>query len=136
MGGMAAWLSAEGRSLDPDTTLVIGLDTLGAGEPVVASGEGGLRTERYRAADLAWADSGAERAGLPTPRRFRIPAWTDPVLARIAGLPSISILSVRDGGFTNYHLPTDTPDRVDWESVERCLRLAAGAADAFDRGAK
>jgi hypothetical protein len=131
MGGMAAWMRAEGRRLDPASTLVLGLDTLGAGEPVVLAAEGPPRRVRYRAGDLSWADRGADRAGLPRPRRFTIGGWTDPVLALMAGLPAISLLSVRGTGFTNYHLPTDTPERVEWESVERCVRLAAGVAEAF-----
>ena len=48
----------------------------------------------------------------------------------------MSILSIREGGFTNYHLPTDTPDRVDWGSVRRCARLAEGIVEAFDLGAE
>jgi hypothetical protein len=98
---------------------------------VVLAGEGPPRRLRYRTQDLDWADRGAERAGLPQPRRFTIGGWTDPVLALLAGLPSISLLSVRGTGFTNYHLPTDTPERVDWESVERCTRLAGGIAAAW-----
>ena len=132
MGGMAAWMrTPAARALDPARTLVLGLDTLGAGEPVVLAAEGPPRRRRYRASDLAWADRGAALAGLPRPRRFTIGGWTDPVLALMAGLPAISILSVRGTGFTNYHLPTDTPDRVDWESVESCLRLADGIARAW-----
>jgi hypothetical protein len=126
MGGMAAWLRTQ--ALDPWRTLVLGLDTLGAGEPAVLAAEGPPRRQRYRPQDLAWADRGAARAGLPEPRRFTIGGWTDPVLALMKGLPAISLVSVRDGGFTNYHLPTDTPDRVDWDSVERCVQLAAGIA--------
>ena len=129
MGGTAAWL--RGQSLDPARTLVLGLDTLGAGEPAVLAAEGPPRRVRYRRGDLEWADRGAARAGLPPPRRFTIGGWTDPVLALMAGLPAISLVSVRDGGFTNYHLPTDTPDRVDWDSVDRCFRLAAGTAEAW-----
>jgi hypothetical protein len=131
MGGMAAWMRSEGRSLDPASTLVLGLDTLGAGEPVVLKAEGPPRRVRYRPQDLEWADRGAERAGVPHPRRFTIGGWTDPVLALMAGLPTISLLSVRGTGFTNYHLPTDTPERVDWASVDRCVRLAAGVAEAW-----
>lgn len=134
MGGMSAWLRSEASRLEPDTTLVLGLDTLGAGEPVVLEGEGPVRTERYRTADLAVADAGAKRAGEPPPRRWRLGGWTDPILARFAGLPALSILSVRDGGFPNYHLPTDTPDRVDWRSLERCLRIAAGTVEEWAQG--
>jgi hypothetical protein len=132
MGGMGAWMrSAEARALDPGTTLVLGLDTLGAGEPVVLRAEGPPRRQRYRERDLAWADRGAALAGLPRPRRFTIGGWTDPVLALMAGLPTISLLSVCGSGFTNYHMPADTPERVDWESVDKCLRLATGIARAW-----
>jgi streptogramin lyase len=121
---MAAWMA--GARLDPATTLVLGLDTLGAGEPMVCTAEGPLWRVDYRDEDLALVDAGARRAGHDPPRRFRIGGWTDPVLARLAGLPAISMLSLRGNAFTNYHLPTDTPDRVDWESVDACLAIAEG----------
>jgi hypothetical protein len=117
MGGMAAWLEAEGSALDPASTLVLGLDTIGSGEPVVLEAEGGVWPVRYRDEDVARA----EAAGL---RRWRLGAWTDPVLARLAGLPALSILSVRDGGFPNYHLPADTPDNVDIDCVRACVDAA------------
>ena len=123
MGGMGAWLGSSGAGLDPESTLVLGLDTVGSGTPVVLEAEGGLWPVRYRPQDVALADEAAALAGVGV-RRWRLGAWTDPVLARLAGLPAISLLSVRDGGFPNYHRPTDTPDRVDWASVERCLELA------------
>jgi hypothetical protein len=121
MGGMRAWLDREVGSLDPGRTLVLGLDTIGSGEPVVLAAEGGVWPVRYRDEDV----ERAEREGL---RRWRLGAWTDPVLARLAGLPALSILSVRDGGFPNYHLPSDTPDRVDLDSVEACVRAAHAIA--------
>jgi Peptidase family M28 len=117
MGGMLAWIDSTGEALDPERTLIVGLDTIGSGEPVVLEAEGGLWPVRYGETDVALG----ERAGL---RRWRLGAWTDPVLARLAGLPAISILSVRDGGFPNYHLPTDTPDRVDLDCVEACVAAA------------
>jgi Iap family predicted aminopeptidase len=76
---------------------------------------------RYRAQDVALG----ERAGL---RRWRLGAWTDPVLAVLAGLPALSILSVRDGGFPNYHLPSDVPANVDLGSVEACVSAAEAIA--------
>ncbi len=115
MGGMAAWMRAEGASLDPARTLLLSLDTLGSGEPIVASGEG--LTSSYRAEDLEWVP-------VEVPR-VRLGGWTDALLARYAGLPAISMLSQGPkGGFTNYHLPSDVPDNVDYGSVERCLALA------------
>jgi peptidase M28-like protein len=134
MGGMRAWLDRDGASLDPSTTLVLGLDTLGAGEPAVVREEGPFRPERYRDVDVERADRGAARAGLPPARRMRLGAWTDPILAVHAGLPAVSLVSVRENAFTNYHLPTDTPDRVDWASVEACVRLATGIVEDFADG--
>jgi hypothetical protein len=119
MGGMAAWL--DGAELDPQRTLVLGLDTVGSGEPVVLEAEGGLWPVRYREEDVARG----ERAGL---RRWRLGAWTDPVLAALRGLPAVSILSVRDGGFPNYHLPSDTPANVDIGCVEACVNAAEAIA--------
>ena len=115
LAGMYAWLQ-EGALQEraPSPILALGLDTLGAGEPVVARGES--FTGRYRDVDLALVDADVPRVVLG--------AGTDPMAARHAGLPAVSILSWADGGFTNYHRPTDTADRVSWESVERCLALA------------
>ena len=119
MGGMGAW--TEWEALDSERTLVLGLDTIGSGEPVVLEAEGGLWAVRYREEDVARA----EQAGL---RRWRLGAWTDPVLARLAGLPTLSILSVRDGGFPNYHLPSDPPEHVDLACVEACVSAAESIA--------
>jgi hypothetical protein len=112
LAGMYAW--ARSAALDPATTLVLGLDTLGSGQPVVARGES--FTGRYRDEDLALVE--------PDVPRVVLGAGTDPMVASAAGVPAVSILSWTDGGFANYHLPTDTPDRVDWDSVERCVELA------------
>jgi hypothetical protein len=115
LAGMYQWLQDSKEGLTPfRDVLVLGLDTLGAGEPVVARGEG--FTGRYREEDLALAGHDVPRVVLG--------AGTDPMAARQAGLRAVSILSWTDGGFTDYHRPTDTPERVSWESVERCVELA------------
>jgi len=131
MGGMAAWLGESLGGLDPETTLVLGLDTIGAGDPMVAVAEGPLWAVRYREEDLGLADAGARRAGLSPPRRFRVGGWTDPALAALAGLRSLSILSLRGNAFNDYHLPSDIPEKVDWESVESCVALADGVIREF-----
>jgi Peptidase family M28 len=131
MGGTAAFLRTKDSR--PDATLFLSLDTLGSGTPIVASAEATLFPHAYRSAELDLADAGAARAGLAAPERWRVGAWTDAVLARFAGLRAISLLSVGpDGIYSNWHLPTDTPDRVDFDCVERCARLAAGIADTYD----
>ncbi|MEA2478092.1 MAG: hypothetical protein QOJ07_14 [Thermoleophilaceae bacterium] len=132
MGGFAAWLRTRIGELRPESTLVVGLAPAGGGEPMVLSGEGPRGLASYDAGALAWADRGAAAAGLPRPPRFHGAIGTDPVRALFAGLPAISIVGVEDGGFPNYHRPTDTPERVDWSSVERSLRLVEATALAYD----
>lgn len=114
--GMYEWL----KGFDRAGALFVGLDTLGAGEPVVARGES--VTGRYREQDLELAGD------VP---RVVLGAGTDPMAAKHAGHAAVSILSMSDGGFTNYHLPTDTPDRVSWQSVERCVELAARTVERW-----
>ena len=115
MDGMRAFLAAH--AFDPGTTLLLGLDTLGAGTPLVARAEGAILPHAYREADLALVPQDVER--------WRIPAWTDPILARFAGLPALSLLS-RDaeGRYARYHVPEDLPEDVDLASVEACLEAA------------
>lgn len=121
--GMYQWTHGSDPFVN-GLSLCLGLDTLGAGEPVVARGES--FTGRYREDDLALVD--------PSVPRIVLGAGTDPMVASHAGLPAVSILSWTDGGFTNYHLPTDTPDRVDWGSVERCVELAADTIGRWHAG--
>ncbi len=136
MGGFHAFLEARAGTLDPARTLVVGLDTLGCGTPIVAWGEGAIRTHRYRDADLALADAGAALAGEPAPQRWRIGAWTDPLLALTRGIPALTLLSIGPGGaYTHYHVPSDLPEHVDWDSVTSCASIAEGVLRVVDRRA-
>ena len=63
-------------------------------------------------------------------RRWRLGGWTDPVMARLGGLPTVSLLSVREGGFPNYHLPSDTPEQVDYGCLEACVDASLAIARA------
>ena len=117
LAGMYEWLRVSKERLTPFTdALVLGLDTLGAGEPVVARGES--FTGRYREEDLALVGEEVPRVVLG--------AGTDPMAARHAGLPAVSILSWTDGGFTNYHRPTDTAAASAGSRLSAVLRLRSG----------
>jgi hypothetical protein len=133
MGGMAAWVEAHRAELDTATTLVVGLDSLGAGIPAVVTRESPLLAT-YPADDLTWADRGALRAAVQPPLRTSLTVTTDPIVARHAGLRAVSLVSIDEDGTLGpgYHLPTDTPDLVDWESVGDCTRLAGGIARVWD----
>lgn len=134
MGGMSAFLdSRDGAGLRPESSFVLGLDTLGAGSPIVCTGEGAMREQRYREVDVRLVEEGAAMAGEPMPARWRIGAWTDPILAAHRGLPSASLLSMGPGYFPHYHHPSDVPAHVDWGSVLSCARIAGGTVAAYAR---
>jgi len=127
MDGFRAWLAAH--PLDPATTFVLGLDTLGSGTPIVLRAEATLFPHAYAGADVALVEAGARRAGVPVPQRWRLGGWTDPVLARFAGLRATCLLSIDDRGrLGRYHVPQDTPEHVDLACVEACVRIAEGVA--------
>jgi hypothetical protein len=130
MGGMRRFLADH--PLDPGHSFVLGLDTIGSGRPIVARAEGAVLPHRYRDADLALVERGAERAGQSVPERWRIGGWTDPILARFAGIPTASLLSVGPTGmYTRYHRMDDLPEHVDIDCVERCVAIAEGTAREF-----
>jgi acetylornithine deacetylase/succinyl-diaminopimelate desuccinylase-like protein len=133
LGGAAAWLAAHRAELDPASTLVVSLDTLGSGEPAVVSRDGAL-TANYSRATQDWADRGALRAAVPPPRRIDLVAPTDGSPANHAGLHTLSLVSCAPDGTLgpHYHQPTDTPETVDYDSVEQCTRLAAGIARVWN----
>jgi hypothetical protein len=133
LGGAAAWVKAHRAELDSASTFVVSLDTLGSGEPAVVSRDGAL-TANYSRAAQGWADRGALRAAVDPPRRIDMVAPTDGSPANHAGLHVLSLTSCAPDGTLgpHYHQPTDTPENVDYESVERCTRLAAGIARVWD----
>jgi acetylornithine deacetylase/succinyl-diaminopimelate desuccinylase-like protein len=133
LGGIKAWLDVHGADLDPASTLVVGLDTLGSGAPAVVGRDGAL-TAAYDADLHDWADRGALRSAAEPPRRTNLVASTDPIAAQHAGLKALSIVSVADDDTLgpHYHQPTDTPANVDWDSVAQCTRLAGGVARVWD----
>jgi acetylornithine deacetylase/succinyl-diaminopimelate desuccinylase-like protein len=133
LGGVAAWLEAHRVELEPSSTLVVSLDTLGSGEPAVACRDGAV-TAKYKRATQEWADRGALRAAVPPPRRIDLVASTDAIVARHAGLQALALTSCDAGGTLgpHYHRPSDTPENVDHHSVEQCTRLAAGIARVWD----
>jgi acetylornithine deacetylase/succinyl-diaminopimelate desuccinylase-like protein len=133
LGGASAWIAAHGNELDRASTLVVSLDTLGSGEPAVVSRDGAL-SANYARATQDWADRGALRAAVPPPRRVDLVAPTDGSPANHAGLHALSLVSCAPDGTLgpHYHQPSDTPENVDYDSVERCTRLAAGIARVWD----
>jgi hypothetical protein len=129
--GMAGWLEHEQTNLDPATTLFVGLDSIGSGEPVVSVRES--MTGRYRRADIELVERAADSAGLRRPRRVGLGAISDPLVPRYRGYRSVSLLAWRDGMIANLHRSSDVPGDVDYESAEQVTKLALATARQWAR---
>jgi hypothetical protein len=126
--GILAFARRHFDSLPTDTTSFICLDTLGSGELVVLEGEGFLRMRDYPAPmkDLIAESAGQE--GVHLRRGLRLTYATDGLIPLRAGYPTASICSVDEYMLpSNYHSPTDTPDRVDYDCVAQGVRMLHAA---------
>jgi hypothetical protein len=64
-------------------------------------------------------------------RGLRTVAATDGLIALRGGYPTCTLGGVDETKFpSNYHWPSDTPDNLNWESVEQ----AVAVCDAYVRG--
>jgi hypothetical protein len=131
-GGIYAFRDDHLRHLDPGRTWVLNLDTVGSPELFLIEGEGVLVIEDYT--DPGFRDAvaaAAERAtGRPLRRGNRARSSTDAVVPSRAGYPTATLCSWEPDTklLSNYHLMTDTADRVRYETVAEAVDVAVALA--------
>jgi hypothetical protein len=132
--GIRAFMARHGHELDPGRTRVLNLETVGSPRLIMLEGEGPIWMEDY--ADPSFRDEVerlAEATGVFLERGFRARASTDSVIPSRAGHPTATLTSITAwGALANYHLPTDTADRVDHSTIEDAARLAYAVAASVD----
>jgi hypothetical protein len=131
-GGIYAFVEQHLTKLDPAKTWVLNLDTIGSPELFMLEGEGCFVMEDY--CEPAFRDrvaAAAERSVGPLRRGCRARTSTDSVIPSRAGYPTATLCSWEPDTklLSNYHLPTDTPDRLRYETVERAVRLTIALAE-------
>jgi hypothetical protein len=136
MEGMVAFGRRHFPRLPADRTRVICLDTLGSPHLLVLEGEGMLHMNEYDKPFLRFLESCAEELGVYTYPGLRLRNATDGLIAMKAGYRTAMVGSVdRFKIPTDYHWPTDTPDRVDYGSVADGARLCRRAIERLDQAA-
>jgi hypothetical protein len=126
--GALAFARRHFGSLPRDTTSFMCLDTLGSGDLVLLEGEGFLKMRDYPEPLKALTADAAREAGVPLRRGLRLTYATDGLIPLRAGYPTVSIASLNEYLLpANYHSPTDTPDRVDYECVAQAVRMVDAA---------
>jgi hypothetical protein len=128
--GMHAFAARHFGALPRDRTHVVCLDTLGSPRLALIEGEGMLRVEDYPEGVRELVQRCADEAGVHLHRGLRFRNATDGVVALRAGYPCASIGSVDEFKVpSEYHWPTDTPDRVDYSRVADAARLCLRLVD-------
>lgn len=135
MEGMRAFADRHFPALDPALTHVLCVDSVGSPHLVLAEGEGMLHVRPYDARFKGLIAQCAAEAGIELRRGMDMRLGTDGYLALRHGFPAALLMSVnRYGVASNYHWPTDTPDRVDYatlnDAVTLCERIVRRLRDA------
>lgn len=131
-GGIYAFRDDHLRSLDPSRTWVLNLDTIGSPELILIEGEGTLlRVHDYP--DPGFRDLIARAAGRASGelrRGCRARSSTDAVIPSKAGFPTATLCSWDPVTkcLPEYHLPSDTPERLHYTTIERAVDVVAAVA--------
>jgi peptidase M28-like protein len=135
--GVRAFLARHREELAPEHTWFVNLDTVGSPHLTSLEGEGPVWMEYYAGPwlreELAEC---AQRLGIPLRTGFRARASTDSVIPSRAGYPIATLVSITDWRApANYHLPSDIPANLDYNTVADATLLVyelarARAADA------
>jgi hypothetical protein len=124
MEGMIAWCDRHLAALDPASTTVVCVDTVGSPELIALEGEGMLRMHEYPRDVLELIHAAAGDLGIPVHRELRFRNATDGLIALKRGYRTAMLGSVDEFRLPpNYHWPTDTADRVLYGTVADTARL-------------
>lgn len=127
-GGVYGFAVAHFPRLDPGRTWFVNLETIGSPELLLVEGEGPFRVEDYH--DPGFRDliaAAAERLGKPLRRGVRPRVSSDAVLPSRAGYPTATFASWEPTVKlpSNYHLMSDTPENLCFETVARAVDVVA-----------
>ena len=129
-GGVYGFVDRHLRGMDPATTWVLNLDTLGSPRLIMAEGEGPVWMEDYCGPEFRdlIADT-ARDSGIALRRNMRARTSTDSVIPSRAGYRTATLCSMNAWkGLDHYHRPTDVPENVDYSTVESALDLTEALA--------
>jgi hypothetical protein len=134
--GMREWLKRHRRELDPQTTIVLNVDEVGAGTVRYVAKEGPLIALRQHSRLVALCDQIAEEdadEGRYRARRVTARRPSDGYAARSRGLPAITISCA--GALDrapHHHQPTDTPGNIDEDALERAFGFCSELIELID----
>jgi len=122
---MQAFARRHFPALDAGRTEVLCLECLGGPNLLVLEGEGMLVMRDYPIAMRQELAAAAAEAGINVTRGLRTVAATDGLISMRAGYPTVTLASIDDDTKLplNYHWPSDTPDALHWDTIERAIEV-------------
>jgi hypothetical protein len=126
--GIRAWGRRHFGSLPRESTSFVTIDMVGSPELALIEGEGPIWMEDYDAELRELFGDCAAAAGIELRRKLRARTSTDGVIPMRAGYPTVLLGSVEPWKApSNYHWPTDTPDRLHYGTLADAIRLTEAA---------
>ena len=134
--GVRAFIARHRHELPVERTWVINLDPVGSPHLVMLEAEGPVWMESYTGPWLRdLIASCAELEGIELARGYRARSSTDSVIPSRAGYPTATIVSLSDWRVpSNYHLPSDIPENLDYGAVADAVRLVLATLRALAAG--
>jgi hypothetical protein len=129
-GGINSFAKDHFPTLPQDRTWFLNLDTVGSPFLAMCEGEGPVVMEDYydrRFRDLIARV--ADRTGAPLRRGMRARNSTDAVIPSHARYPTATLVSLdKHKALSNYHLPSDTPENIEYRTVAHALHVTEAVA--------
>lgn len=134
--GVRGFMARHGSELPPGRTFFLVPDTVGSPSLAMIEAEGPMWMEDYSGPDYRdLIASCAREAGVELERGLRARASTDSIIPSRAGYPTAALTSLTAWrALANYHLPSDTPENLDYGTVAAATRLADTLARALAAG--
>lgn len=132
--GIRAFMERHRAELPRERTWFLNLDTIGSPRLVMLEGEGPVWMEDFDEEFRDLVFGAARERGVRVERGFRARASTDAVIPHRHGYPTANVTSINDyHHLTHYHLPSDTPENLHFETVVEGTRLAYAVVERLAR---
>jgi hypothetical protein len=123
--GIRGFMARHTHELEPGRTLVLNYDTVGSPNLIMLEGEGPFWMEDYPGPEFRDLIAHcAEESGIALERGLRARASTDSVIPARSGYATATLASLNEWrAASNYHLPTDVPANLDYDTIADAVRL-------------
>jgi hypothetical protein len=134
--GIRAFIARHRAELDPDSTWILNMDTIGSPRLIMLEAEGPFLMQEYTDAGFRdLIEKCATEQEIPLERGFRARASTDSVITSRAGYPSTCLGSLNEWQqMSNYHQLSDVPANLDYGTIADAARLAYAVGEALAAG--